>query len=165
MKRRLTVTIPPGVDEGYTMRLSGEGEAGTYGGSPGDVYITFSVKPHELFVRRGVDILYELPINFAQAALGNNAEVPTVDGKEMLKIPPGTQNEKVFRLKGKGVPRLDGRNRGDQLVIIRVVTPRSLNDDQRRLIEELAKTLPDAETLEGEDEGLIDKIKSAFGNN
>jgi len=165
VKRRLTVTIPAGVDEGYTMRLSGEGEAGIYGGSPGDAYITFSVEPHGFFVRRGADILYELPINFAQAALGNSVEVPTVDGKTILKIPPGTQNNKVFRLKGRGVPRLDGRNRGDQLVIIRVVTPRSLNDNQRRLIEELAKTLPDAETPEGEDEGLIDKIKGAFGNN
>lgn len=144
MKRKIKVTIPPGVDESYQMRLKGEGEAGIYGGQAGDVYITFSIRSHDFFMREGVDIFYELPINFAQAALGDNVEVPTLDGKTMLKIPPGTQNRKIFHLKGKGVPRLDGKGKGDQLVGIRVLTPQSLDDNQRKLFEELAKTLPNA---------------------
>jgi len=162
VKRKLKVTVPPGIDENYRMRLNGEGEVGIYGGSPGDVYVAFSVKSHEFFVRRGIDILYELPINFAQAAIGNNVEVPTLDGEAVLKIPTSTQNGEVFRIKGKGVSRLDGRGRGDQLVIIRVVTPQSLDDNQQRLFEELAKTLPPAKIPDDGDKGVIDRIKSLF---
>ena len=165
MKRKLTVTVPPGVDESHQMRLRDEGEAGIYGGSPGDVYIALSIKPHEFFVRKDTDILYELPINFAQAALGNNLEVPTLDGQTELKIPPGIQNGKVLRIKGKGVTRLHGKNRGDQLVIIRVVTPQPLDDKQRQLFEELANTLPEAEMPEGEDQGILGRLKSLFGDN
>jgi molecular chaperone DnaJ len=147
VKRKLTVTIPPGIDEAYQMRLSGEGEAGIYGGSTGDLYINFSVETHKLFERRGYDIFYELPLNFAQAALGDEIEVPTVDNSTTtLKVPPGTQEGKILRIKGKGVPRLDGKGRGDQLVAIRVVTPQSLNDKQKKLFEELAKTLPRPES-------------------
>jgi len=165
VKRKLMVTIPQGVDESHHMRLSGEGEAGIYGGSPGDIYITFSIKPHKFFVRKGTDILYELPINFAQAALGNNIEVPTLDGRTILRIPPGTQNGKVFRIKDKGVPRLDGKGRGDQLVRIQIVTPQSLDENQRRLFEELAKILPQAEMPEDENKGVMDRIKGIFGEN
>jgi molecular chaperone DnaJ len=144
-KRKLPVTIPAGVDESHRMRLSGEGQAGIYGGQPGDVYITFVVSSHDIFVREDNDILCELALNFAQAALGGNIEVPTLDGETMLKIPQGTQNGKVFQLKGKGVPRLDGKGKGDQLVQIRIVTPQSLDDKQKKLFEELAKTLPESE--------------------
>ncbi len=151
IKRKLTVTVPPGIDESYQMRLSKEGDAGKYGGSSGDIYVNFSVKPHKFFARKGYDILYELPINFVQAALGDNIEVPTLDGKAPLKMPPGTQNGKVFHIKGKGVPRLNSKARGDQLVIIRVVSPQSMDANQRRLFEELAKTLPAAKKPEGED--------------
>ncbi|MCX6009744.1 MAG: molecular chaperone DnaJ [Chloroflexi bacterium] len=156
VKRKLTVTVPPGIDESYQMRLSNEGDTGKYGGSPGDICINFSIKPHKFFVRKGNDILHELPINFAQAALGDNIEVLTLDGKATFKIPPGTQNGKVFRIKGKGVPRLNSKGRGDQLVIIRVVTPQSMDANQRRLFEELAKTLPTAAMPEGEDHEIID---------
>ncbi len=145
VKRKLAVIIPAGVDENYRMRLSGEGQAGVYGGSPGDVYIAFSIKPHEFFVREGNDIICELSINFAQAALGGNIEVPTLDGPTMLKIPPGTQNGKVFQLKGKGVSRVDGKGRGDQLIQVRIITPQSLDEKQKKLFEELARTLPEAE--------------------
>ena len=145
VKRKLAFTVPAGVDESYRMRLSGEGQAGVYGGLSGDIYITFSVDSHEVFVRKGNDIICDLTINFAQAALGDNLEVPTLDGETMLKIPPGTQNGKVFHIKGKGVPRLDGRGRGDQLVQIRIMTPQSLDEKQKKLFEELAKTLPGAE--------------------
>ena len=144
VKRKLAADIPAGVDDGYRLRLDGEGNAGLYGGAPGDLYIDLSVKPHNLFRREGVDILYDLPINFAQAAVGNEIEVPTLDGKTSLKISPGTQSGKVFRLKGKGVLQLNGRGRGDLLVKVVVVTPKHLDGKQRRLFEELAKTLPQA---------------------
>jgi molecular chaperone DnaJ len=138
------VDIPAGVDDGYQMQLRGEGDAGIYGGAPGDLYIDLSVRPHNLFHRDGVDILCELPINFAQATLGDEVEVPSLDGKASLRIPPGTQNGRVFRLKGKGVPQLNGRGKGDQLVKVVVVTPQHLDGKQRRLFEELAKILPQA---------------------
>jgi len=142
VKRKLTVTVPPGINEDYQMRMRDEGESGIYGGSTGDLYISFSIASHQFFTRKGDDIFYELPINFAQAALGDDVEVPTVDDITTLKIPSGTHEGKVLKIKGKGVPHLDGKGRGDQLVIIRVETPESLNDTQKRLFEELAKTLP-----------------------
>jgi molecular chaperone DnaJ len=156
VKRKLKVTVPAGIDESYQMRLSNEGDVGKYGGSSGDIYINFSVQPHRFFVRKEYDIFYELPINFAQAVLGDNIEVPALDGKVMVKIPAGTQNGKTFRIKGKGVPHLHGRGKGDQLVVVRVVTPRSIDADQRRLFEKLANTLPTAKMPEGEDHEIVD---------
>jgi len=156
VKRKLTVTVPAGIDESYQMRLSHEGNAGQYGGSPGDVYINFSVKPHKFFVRKDYDIFYELAINFAQAALGENVEVPALDGKVTVKIPSGTQTGKTFRIKGKGVPHLHGRGKGDQLVVVRVVTPQSMDDDQRQLFEKLARTLPTAKIPESDDHETIE---------
>jgi len=144
IKRKLTVDIPAGVDDGYQVPIDGEGDAGLYGGAPGDLYIDLSVRPHKLFRRDGSDILCELPINFAQATLGDEIEVPSLDGKASLMIPPGTQSGKVFRLKGKGVPQLNARGRGDQFVKVVVVTPQHLDGKQRRLFEELAKILPQA---------------------
>jgi molecular chaperone DnaJ len=144
-KRKISVTIPAGVDDGYRLRIDREGSVGAYGGPPGDLYVAFSVKPHSLFHRNGSDILLELPINFAQAALGDDLRVPSLDGKVDLKIPPGTQNGKTFRCKGKGIPSLDGRGRGDLLVKILVATPQHLDKNQRRLFEELAKVLPRTE--------------------
>ncbi len=142
VKRKLTVDIPAGVDDGYQVNLNGEGNAGLYGGSPGDIYIDLSVKPHNLFHRDGIDILCELPLNFAQAALGDEIEVPSLDGKASLRIPPGTQNGKVFRLKGKGVPELNRKGKGDLLVKVLLITPQNLNERQRQLFQELAKILP-----------------------
>ncbi len=142
VKRKLSVNIPPGVDEGYQLRLAGEGDAGFYGGAPGNLYIILSVRAHPFFERDGDSIIFELPINFAQAALGSEIEVPTLDGTAVLRIPAGTQHGKVFRLKEKGVPHFNTRGRGDQLIKVKVVTPTSLNEKQRRLLEELAKTLP-----------------------
>lgn len=142
VKRKLEVNIPAGVDESQQLRLTGEGEAGFFGGPSGNLYIDLSVRPHQFFQRDGDDILYELPINFAQAALGAEIEVPTLDGRTVLSIPAGTQHGKLLRLKGKGIPHLDGRGRGDQLIKISVVTPKSLDGKQRKLFEELAKILP-----------------------
>jgi molecular chaperone DnaJ len=124
------------------VRLRGEGQAGTRGGPSGDLYITLSVAQHEFFQRREDDIIYELSINFAQAALGTEVEVPTIEGKEIkLKILAGSQTGKVFRLKNKGVPHLRRRGRGDQMVTLRVVTPDALTKKQRQLFRELAETL------------------------
>jgi len=142
VKRKLMVDIPAGVDDGHQMRLDGEGDAGLYGGAPGDIYVIFSVKPHRLFRRNGSDIFYEVPINFAQAALGDELDVPSLDGKLSLKVPSGTQSGKVFRLKGEGIPYVNGRGRGDLLVKVEIMTPQHLDGKQRRLFEELAKILP-----------------------
>jgi molecular chaperone DnaJ len=144
-KHKIRISIPAGVDEGYRLRAAGEGSAGLYGGSPGDLYVTFSVKPHNSFQRDGSDILYELPINFAQAALGDEVRVPSLDGKVDLRIPSGTQNGKTFRFKDKGIPHIDGKGRGDLLIKVSIVTPEHLDKNQRRLFEELARALPRTE--------------------
>jgi molecular chaperone DnaJ len=140
-KRRISVKVPAGIDDGNGIRITGEGEAGSRGGSPGNLYVMISVKPHEYFTREGENVLYELSVNFAQAALGFEAEVPTLHGVSKLKIPAGSQAGKVFRLKDKGIPHLHGMGRGDQMVVLRVVTPESLTKEQRKLFEELAKSL------------------------
>ena len=139
--RSIPVRIPAGVDDGSQIRLSGEGEAGLRGGSPGNLYVILSVLPHQFFIRDGDNILYELPINFAQAALGTEVEVPTLDGKTKLKIPSGSQTGRVFRLKAQGILHLHRSGRGDQLVTLFVVTPESLTETQRRLFQELAGSL------------------------
>lgn len=157
--RRLRVRIPAGVGPGSAIRLSGEGDHGLNGGPPGDLHIRLSVEEHEFFKRQGDDILYELPLNFAQAALGGEVSVPTLDGNLILKIPPGVQTGKVFRLKGRGVPRLRGEGRGDQLVRVHVVTPTSLDERQRRLLEELAQILGPAR-LPQEPKKPFEKAKS-----
>jgi len=159
--RRIVVDIPAGVDDGSQIRLSGEGGAGSWGGSPGSLYVALSVREHPLFKRRGDNILYDLPINFAQAALGDEVQVPTVDSPVTLKIPPGTQTGKLFRLKERGVPRLRGGGRGDQIVMVHVITPESLNEEQRRLFKDLAKTLGPA-TIPKEQKGFSHKLKDAL---
>ena len=143
-QRSISVKIPAGVDEGSQIRLSGEGQAGSRGSSPGNLYITLSVKQHEFFTRDGDNILYELPINFAQAALGTEVEVPTLDDKTKLKIPAGSQTGEVFRLKDKGVSHLHRGGRGHQFVTLYVATPDSLTKQQRQLFQELANSLSSA---------------------
>ena len=143
-KRNITVNIPAGVDSGSQIRLRGVGEAGTRGGSPGNLYLALSVKEHEFFSRSNNDVFYELPINLVQAALGTEVEVPTLKGKAKLKIPPGSQTGQVFQLKKQGIPPLHGGKRGDQLVTLFVVTPESLTEKQRRLLQELGDSLGQA---------------------
>jgi len=140
-KRKITVNIPAGVDNGTYIRLKGEGEAGVRGGSTGSLYLTLSVKEHEFFSRRNDDILYELPIDFVQATLGTEVEVPTLNGNAKLKIPPGSQTGQVFKLKKQGVPRLRKNGRGDQLVTLFVATPQSLTKKQRRVLREFGDSL------------------------
>lgn len=159
--RRIIVKIPAGVDHSRQVRLSGEGDVGTRGGPSGNLYVTVSVRQHKFFEREGSDILYDLPVNFAQAALGDKVEVPTIDGDTTLTIPPGTQTGEVLRLKRKGVPRLHGLGRGDQLVRIHVVTPYRLDDNQRRLFQELAESLDEA-AMPQEGKGFFKKVKDAF---
>jgi len=140
-QRLISIKIPAGVEDGSQIRLSGEGDAGMRGGSPGDLYVSLKVLKHEFFTRDGDDILYELPINFAQAALGNEVEVPTLYGETKISIPAGSQTGKEFLLKNKGIAHLHRNGRGDQIVRLRVVTPESLTKEQRRLFQELAGTL------------------------
>jgi molecular chaperone DnaJ len=135
------VSIPAGVDNGMQIRLPGEGQPGANGGPNGNLFLVVDVKPHTYFKRRGEDILLDLDINIAQAVLGSDVEVPTVDGKETLGIPPGTQPGKIFTLRGKGVPRIRQSSRGDQKVIVNVDIPTKLTAEQRELFEKLAKTL------------------------
>ncbi len=163
-QRNIVVKIPAGVDDGSQLRLSGEGEAGLRGGSLGNLYITLSVLPHEFFIRDGDNILYELPINFAQAALGAEVEVPTLDGEVKLKVPAGSQTGKVFRLKGQGVLHLHRSGCGDQLVTLLVVTPESLTKEQHQLFEELASSFSPANMPSPEKwRGLLDRLRNTFG--
>lgn len=140
-KSKISINIPAGVDTGSRLRLAGEGNAGVDGGPPGDLYIVVEVKPHDIFRRKGDDIYSEIPLKLTQAALGAKLTVPTLDGEEEIKVPAGTQPGTTFRLKGKGIPRLRGRGRGDQFVKVKVTIPTSLTREQRRLLEELHRTL------------------------
>jgi molecular chaperone DnaJ len=159
-RKKIHIKIPAGVDDGQQLRVAGQGEPGANGGPPGDLYVVFSIKLHEFFERDGDDIYCEMPITFAQAALGDEVEVPTLHGKVKLKIPTGTQTGTNFRLKGKGVPNVRGYGQGDQHIKIRVVTPTKLSAKQKQLIRELAEISGD-EGL-GEDQGFFTKVKRAF---
>lgn len=121
--------------------MTGEGDAGYLGGSSGNLYVEVDVAKHKFFEREGDNVIYELSVNFAQAALGTEVQVPTLYGDNKLKIPSGSQTGKVFRVRDKGIPRLHGMGRGDQLVVLRVVTPESLTKEQRKLFEELSRSL------------------------
>ena len=159
--RRLQVKFPAGIDDGAQMRLSGEAEPGVYGGPRGNLYLLVSVKPHKFFQRDGDDLLYPLELNIAQAALGDEIEVPTLDGAESLRIPAGTQSGEVFVLRGLGVPHLRSSGRGDLLVHAQVVTPKNLTDRQTELLAELAESLGTSGSAA--DRGILDRIKDAFG--
>src|SRR6266581_3936329 len=163
--RRVVVNIPAGVDDGINVRVTGEGEVSARGGTPANLYVILTVKSHPFFKRSGNDILYEMPINFTQAALGDEVEVPTVDGKTtMLKIPAGTQSNRSFRLKSMGVPVVHSSARGDQHVIVKVVTPTNLTSEQKRLLEEFARL--EREQAEQNDKNifrnLFEKTKDVF---
>ena len=145
--RRIKLKVPPGIDDGYQLRLGGEGEPGTRGGPNGDLYVAIRVKPHHLFKRRGDNLLCDACVGFTQAALGTKMSVPTLDGKARLKIPAGTQTGTMFRLKGKGVPHLHGWGRGDQLVRVIVKTPTKLTRHQKELLSEFAKEMDEDVTF------------------
>ena len=161
VNRKLAVTIPPGIEEDTQIRLTNEGEHGVNGGPPGDLYIGFKVKGHKHFLREGINIRYQLPINIAQASLGSLVYVPTLDGRVELNVPAGTQPGQVFRMKGKGVAQLQGNRRGDQLVTIDVKVPKKLSKEQKILLEQLRDSFPDND--EDDKEGIFDKFKNTFG--
>lgn len=156
-----TVTIPGGVDNDTQIRLPGEGQPGVFGGPNGNLYVEIQVRPHKFFHRKGNDIHLNLNINIAQAALGAEIEVPTIDGTTKLHIPGGTQPGKIFTLKGKGVPFLRTNGRGDQLVIANVAVPTRLSAEQRKLFEQLAQTL--GSDVSPQERGFLDKLKEVLG--
>ena len=156
---KVKVKVPAGVENGNQMPLRGQGGAGENGGPYGDLYVIFRVGKSDTFEREGADIFYELPINFAQAALGDEVDVPTVHGKVKLKVPAGTQSGTVLRLRGKGAPRLRGSGMGDQHVTVRVVTPKHLTDKQREAMQIFGKEAGTHVESEG---NFFDKMKDAF---
>ncbi|HHW10059.1 MAG TPA: molecular chaperone DnaJ [Firmicutes bacterium] len=160
-ERRIKVKIPAGVESGMRIRVAGEGEAGIRGGPPGDLFVYITVRPHEFFTREANHVVCEVPISFAQAALGDEIEVPTLEGKAKLKIAEGTQTGTLYRLRGLGFPSIDGFGRGDQLVRVKVVTPTRLTPRQRELLRELEGL----NSENGQDKSFFDRIKETLGGN
>ena len=160
--RKLKVRIPAGIQSEQQIRLSGEGAPGSNGGPPGNLYVVVTVEGHPIFQRRGDDILINLEINVAQAALGDEVIVPTVDGDATLKVPAGTQPGTVFRMRDRGVPHLNGNGRGDQLVMTQVVVPKNLTGRQRELFEEMAGTLG-KEVVPQREKGFLNDLKDMLG--
>ncbi|MBW2451198.1 MAG: molecular chaperone DnaJ, partial [Deltaproteobacteria bacterium] len=160
-KKNISLKIPAGIETGNRLKLTGEGEPGSQGGPPGDLYVVISVKDHPIFQREGNNVLCELPVSITQAALGCELEVPTLEGKVKLKIPAGTQSGKVFKLADKGIPVLQGYGRGDQLVVARVETPTKLTARQKELLEEFAREA--GEDIHPMGTSFFDKVKELFG--
>jgi len=156
----LAVTIPAGVETGMRLRLSHEGEHGSNGGPPGDLYVALTVKPHHHFVRKGQDIVYDLRLHFVTATLGGKVEVPTLNGANMVKIPEGTQHDQVLRLKGLGAPGIKSQARGDQLIRIKIEIPTKLTTQQRELLQAYAEESDLSTDPQGD--GLFDKVKNLF---
>ena len=153
-RRTIQVNIPAGIDNGQTISLRGQGHAGSNGGPSGDLLITVMVRPHEIFRREGTSVFCEAPITFTQAVLGAELEIPTIDGRVKYTIPEGTQTGTVFRLRGKGIPVLNGRGRGDQYVTVTIETPRDLNREQKEALKKFSETLG---------ENNYEKRRSFFG--
>jgi molecular chaperone DnaJ len=159
-ERSLSVNIPAGIESGMRLRLASEGEHGVNGGPPGDLFIAITVKPHPIFSRKGNDILCDAPVSFVTAALGGKIEVPTLKGAHAVKIPPGTQHDKTFRLKGLGVPSLKGHQPGDQVVKVKVQVPTKLTARQKELLVEFARE-GDLQ-VDAEGEGFFERMKTFF---
>ena len=162
-RRKLSVKIPAGVDDGSQMRLSGEGEVGSHGGPRGNLYLQLHVKPHEVFRRDDDDLILDLDLNFAQVGLGDEVDVPTIDGQpHALRIPAGTQTGETFVVRGKGVPHLRGGGRGDMIVHVNVVTPKNTTKEQKELLKQLAASMG-TDVKPQEDRGIMGKLKDALG--
>jgi molecular chaperone DnaJ len=162
--KTLSVKVPAGVDEGDQIRLAGEGEAGENGGPPGDLFVQIRLKPHSLFKREQDDLYCEMPVSFATAVLGGELEVPTLDGRASIKVPPGTQSEKLFRLRGKGVRNVRSGQTGDLYCRISVETPVNLTARQKELLQELDHSLREGGTRHSPREASwVDKLKGLFG--
>ncbi len=159
-ERNLSVNIPAGIESGMRLRLSHEGEHGVNGGPPGDLYVAISTKPHPIFTRKDADILCKVPINIVTAALGGKIEVPTLKGTQVINIPSGTQPDKVFRLRGQGIPSLKNQHTGDQLCQIKIEIPTKLSSKQKELLTDFAKE--SGLTVEKDGEGFFEKMKTFF---
>jgi molecular chaperone DnaJ len=161
--RTITVTVPAGIDESATLRLSGQGEASPQGGPPGNLYVKVRIRPHPHFTRQGKTVHLQVGVNVAQAMLGDEIEIETLDGPVAFKLPAGTQSGQQFRLRGKGVPDMRGGERGDQIVTVHVVIPKTLTSEQRALVEQLASTLGGEVIPQPSNRGFFDKVKDALG--
>ncbi len=159
--KKINIKIPAGVDTGSVIPLRGEGEPGEKGGPRGDLYVYINVLPHEIFEREGNTVICEFPISFVQAALGDELQVPTLDGKVKYSIPAGTQTGTVFRLRNKGIPNVRGHGRGDQYVKVTVKVPKNLSEKQKQILREFANET--GETISGHKKGIFDKVKDALG--
>ena len=158
-QKRIVVTIPAGIDDGQAVSLRGQGNAGKNGGPAGDLIVSVRIKAHPHFQREGTTVLYEQPISFYQAAMGAELEIPTIDGKVKYTLPAGTQTGTTFRLRGKGIPELRGRGRGDQYVTVRVQIPTSLSSEQKRALRQFAAAMGE---IEGDEDDNEDGIKGFF---
>jgi molecular chaperone DnaJ len=162
-EKTLSVDIPAGISDGQRIRLSGQGEAGVHGGPPGDLYVEVAVAPHPLFEREGNDIIYRQDLTMVQAALGTTVAVPTLDGEEEVAFPPGTQPAEVKVLRGRGVPRLNRAGRGDMHVVVNVMIPRDLTDEQKELLRELEECCGE-EHYQQKGEGIFQRLKQLFAS-
>jgi molecular chaperone DnaJ len=169
-ERKITVKIPAGIATGQQLRLQGEGEAGSGGGPPGSLYVVIHVQEHEYFRRDGVNLFCEIPVNFSTVALGGEVDVPTLNGTEKVKVPEGTQTGTTLRLRGKGMPDVNGRGRGDIFATVQVMTPKKLTREQRQALDQLAQALPKEEFKprkrkeeEQDERNLFDRVKDMFG--
>lgn len=160
-KKSIEISIPAGIDNEQVLNVSGRGNAGVNGGSSGDLHVYVSVRPHQIFERRGNDIWCEMPITFTQAALGDEVVVPTIDGKVEYQVHAGTQPDDVFKLKGKGIPRLNGRGRGDQYVRMTIEVPKNLSQKQKDMLKEFDSAAEDKNYQKRKT--FFDKIKNMFG--
>jgi molecular chaperone DnaJ len=164
--RKINIKIPQGVEDGQHLKLRGQGDAAPQGGESGDLYVVLNILPHPKFQRLDSDLLMETPISFTQAALGAEVEVPTLNGRAKIKVPAGTQTGTVFRLRGKGMPRMQGVGSGDLHVKVRVKTPSALTERQRQLLEALAAESGEKRRKQSEKEKsiidkIVDEVKSA----
>jgi len=163
VQHKRTIPIPAGVDNGSQLRVEGEGEPGSAGGPPGDLYVVVRVREHEFFRRDGTSLFCEIPVGLTQAVLGARLELPTLDGgKAEVNVPEGTQSGEAFRVRGQGIPNLGGRGRGDLHVTVRVVIPGKLTAEQRKLFEQLAKTLPSPDVGE-KGRSFFGRLKDVLG--
>jgi molecular chaperone DnaJ len=166
-EKKLTVRIPAGIAAGQRMRLSGEGEAGSGGGPRGDLYVVIHVQDHKFFQREANDLYAEIPVHFTTLALGGAIRIPTLDGEEPFAVPEGTEAGTTFRLRGRGMPDVSGRGHGDLHITVKVVTPKKLTKEQKKLLEQLASALPKekfepTETPQ-DDKGIFGRVKDIFG--
>ena len=168
-ERKITVKIPAGIATGQQLRLQGEGEAGSAGGPPGSLFVVVHVQEHEFFRRDGLNLFCEIPVNFTTLSLGGEIRVPTLDGSENVKVPEGTHTGTTLRLRGKGMPDVNGRGKGDLFATVQGQTPKKLTKEQRHLLEQLAKALPRekfeprARQDQPDERNLFDRVKDMFG--